>query len=109
MAKSVLLKERMPWSYLVAQQAKDLVLPLLQHGFDPGPKNFYTSWVQQKKKKKKKCYLTFPKRKRNTTPRMATEDAFCFDQEAERQEQGAQASVLLGILWEGQGGAVKRA
>ena len=53
MAKSVLLKERMPWSYLVAQQAKDLVLPLLQHGFDPGPKNFYTSWVEQKKKKKK--------------------------------------------------------
>ena len=38
----------------MAQRVKDLVLPLLWHGFDPWPGNVCVPWYDKKKKKKKK-------------------------------------------------------
>lgn len=42
------------WSSLVAQWAKDLVLPLPWLGFNPWPGTLYATSVAKKKKKKKK-------------------------------------------------------
>ena len=47
----------------MAQWVKELALSVLQHGFDPWPRNIYVLWAQTRKKERKKGRKEGRKRK----------------------------------------------